>query len=254
MRWLVAIITISALIFGCSPKKAEKGATEKAPEKIISRDEAVGSLPCFKCHSYQKFSAPPQKGIFPHQRHMDAGYHCNQCHDPRGHRHMVVNRNICSNCHSMKIITFDRTVLPSKFNHEAHTRLFNCKECHPGVFLMSAGAARVTMKDIDNGAYCGACHDGKKAFASSECAKCHKMKGFEKELVYKVDGIGNVVFSHKFHTTAFSCDSCHPRLFDMKKTHGKIKMDDMYQGKTCGSCHNGNIATPVTDCGKCHKS
>lgn len=252
MRWLVVVITISALILGCSPKKTEK-PLEKAPEKIISRDEAVGSLPCFKCHSYQKFSAPLQRGIFPHQKHMDAGYHCNQCHDPKGHQHIVVNRNTCSNCHSMKIITFDRTALPSKFNHEAHAKMFGCKDCHPNIFLMSAGAARITMQDIYNGAYCGACHDGKKAFASSECAKCHKVKSFEKELLYKVEGVGNVIFSHKFHTTAFSCDSCHPKLFDMKKTQGKMKMDDMYQGKTCGSCHNGNIATGLTDCGKCHK-
>ncbi|GER92713.1 cytochrome C [hot springs metagenome] len=172
----------------------------------------------------------------------------------KGHQHIVVNRNICSNCHNMKIIVFDRTALPSKFDHEAHAKMFNCKDCHPNIFLMSAGATRVTMKDIYSGAYCGACHDGKKAFASSECVKCHnKMKGFEKELSYKVEGMGNVVFSHKFHTTAFSCDSCHPKLFDMKKTQGKMKMDDMYQGKTCGSCHNGNIATAVTDCGKCHK-
>lgn len=253
MRWVAAIIAICFLLPNCSPKKAEKEAIETIPEKIISRDEAIGSLPCFKCHSYQKFSAPPQKGIFPHQRHMDTGYHCNQCHGPIGHTPIVINREICGKCHNIKVIAFQKTALPSKFDHEAHAKLFSCKDCHPKIFLMTIGSSNVTMKDINSGAYCGACHDGKKAFSSSECSKCHKMKAFEKDLLYKVEGIGNVVFSHKFHTTVFSCDSCHPKLFGMKKTQGKMKMDDMYQGKTCGGCHNGNMATSVTECGKCHK-
>jgi len=119
---------------------------------------------------------------------------------------------------------------------------------------MSAGAARVSMKDINNGEYCGACHNGKEAFPSSECARCHSLKSFDKELKYKVDGIGNVAFSHAFHTSAFSCDNCHPKLFGMKKTEGKMTMDDMNKGKYCGSCHNGNVASAVTDCGKCHVS
>ena len=55
---------------------------------------------------------------------------------------------------------------------------------------MKAGSAQITMKDIYSGAYCGACHNGQKAFASSECTKCHDMKGFDKELVYKVEGLG----------------------------------------------------------------
>jgi c(7)-type cytochrome triheme protein len=105
---------------------------------------------------------------------MDVGYHCNQCHDVRGHKHLTINKDICGSCHNIKTITFKKTALPSNFDHELHTKMFGCKECHPKIFLMSAGSVNVTMKDIYNGLYCGACHDGKKAFASSECAKCHK--------------------------------------------------------------------------------
>ena len=251
MRWLVYLI-IAFLMFGCTPEKTEK-IIEKAPEKVISRDEAVGSLPCFRCHSYQKFSSQPQKGIFPHSVHMETGYHCNQCHEIKGHKNIVVNRDICSNCHNMKTISFKKTAFPSRFDHMLHSNIFGCKDCHPKIFIMKAGASYVTMKDIYNGAYCGACHDGKKAFSSSDCAKCHEMKGFNKELVYKVEGLGNVVFSHKFHTSAFSCADCHPKLFDMKKTKGKMTMDEMYKGKFCGACHNGSMASPLSDCGKCHK-
>lgn len=253
MRWAILVLIVSSLIFGCSPKQ-EKGKAEKTPEQVISKDEAIGSLPCFKCHSYQKFSSKPQKGVFSHQIHVNTGYHCNQCHDFQGHKHIVINRSLCNNCHNIKVVSFKRTNMPSKFNHESHAKIFSCKECHPKVFLMKAGVSVVTMKDINSGAYCGACHNGQKAFSASECTKCHEMKTFDKELTYKVEGLGPVTFSHKFHTAAFQCSECHPKIFAMKKTHGKMPMDKINEGKFCGACHNGNIASPATDCTKCHKS
>jgi len=253
MRWPILLIIACSLFLGCSPKHPEKGKTESEPEKIISRDEAVGNLPCFKCHSFQKFSEPPKKGIFSHQLHINTGFHCNQCHDFQGHRPMTINRTACDNCHHIKDIAFNKTSMPSRFNHEAHAKRSGCRECHPKVFVMKGGSANITMKDINSGSFCGACHNGKKAFASSECGKCHKMQGFDKDLTYKVESLGPVVFSHKFHTAAFQCDECHPKLFAMKKTQGKMTMDKINEGKFCGACHNGKIASEATDCGKCHK-
>jgi len=52
-----------------------------------------------------------------------------------------------------------------------------CNACHPAVFKMKKGADVITMKDLDAGKFCGTCHDGKKAFSTSDkaaCAKCHK--------------------------------------------------------------------------------
>jgi c(7)-type cytochrome triheme protein len=56
-----------------------------------------------------------------------------------------------------------------------------CNDCHPKVFPMkkpgAEGAAKITMADINAGKFCGECHNGTKAFKSSEkdnCAKCHK--------------------------------------------------------------------------------
>ncbi|MDO9289303.1 MAG: cytochrome c3 family protein, partial [Thermodesulfovibrionales bacterium] len=68
-----------------------------------------------------------------------------------------------------------------------------------------------------------------------------------------VEGLGPVTFSHKFHAGTFPCDECHPKLFGMKKTQGKMPMDKINEGKFCGACHNGSIASPATDCTKCHK-
>jgi len=173
MRGAVLIVIAGSLIFGCS-QKTEKERAEKAPEKVISAAEAVSSLPCFKCHSYQKFSSAPQKGIFSHQIHTKTGYHCNQCHDFEGHKYMKINKDLCGNCHNIKVIALKKTSMPSKFNHESHSKMFGCKECHPKTFVMKAGAAHITMKDINEGKFCGACHNGKAASPASDCEKCHK--------------------------------------------------------------------------------
>ena len=51
-----------------------------------------------------------------------------------------------------------------------------CPDCHPKTFAMKKGAT-MKMADMNEGKFCGACHDGKKAFKANDdanCAKCHK--------------------------------------------------------------------------------
>jgi c(7)-type cytochrome triheme protein len=246
MRWCIYICLL-ALSVSCSPQ-AGKEHVEKPQERVISRDEAMGELPCFKCHSYQKF-ASPGKGAFPHSIHMKTGYHCNQCHRFEAHRFMKTDTSACNTCHNIKTFTYSSGGFPAKFNHESHAKL-GCRECHSGIFPMKKGGSRITMDAMYQGRYCGACHDGKKAFSSSDCGKCHAMKGFNKAITFKVESVGNVTFSHEFHSGIFTCDNCHPKVFEMKRK--KMTMDAMYNGKYCGSCHNGEKGFPSTDCGKCH--
>ena len=54
-----------------------------------------------------------------------------------------------------------------------------CNDCHkkPKLFEKSAGSNEITMKAINSGKFCGACHNGKEAFKADDkanCAKCHK--------------------------------------------------------------------------------
>ena len=53
-----------------------------------------------------------------------------------------------------------------------------CADCHAsGLFKMKKGGDVLTMKDMEAGKNCGACHNGTKAFGVKEkdtCAKCHK--------------------------------------------------------------------------------
>jgi|SRR5208283_4229411 len=140
------------------------------------------------------------------------------------------------------------------FEHAVHTVTFKCGDCHAKLFALKKGKDKITMGDIYKGQYCGACHNGKTAFISTDCTKCHaKAPAPKAPLVYKLKDMGPVTFSHTFHAGVFSCKKCHPKIFAMKKTQGKMTMDAMNKGKQCGACHNGTIATSVTDCGKCHK-
>jgi c(7)-type cytochrome triheme protein len=52
-----------------------------------------------------------------------------------------------------------------------------CGDCHPGLFMMKKGATKMTMAALNQGKYCGACHNGKKVFGTDDpkhCHECHK--------------------------------------------------------------------------------
>ncbi len=62
------------------------------------------------------------------------------------------------------------------FTGDAH-KAAKCNECHPAIFKMKKGADALTMKDMNGGKFCGACHNGTKAFDlkdKANCGKCHK--------------------------------------------------------------------------------
>ena len=67
------------------------------------------------------------------------------------------------------------------FSHASHvdSKAPNCAECHAAQFsLQKAGTplkGTLVHKEMDKGALCGSCHDGKKAFATTDnCDTCHK--------------------------------------------------------------------------------
>jgi c(7)-type cytochrome triheme protein len=62
------------------------------------------------------------------------------------------------------------------FSGDAHAKGAKCADCHAsGLFKMKKGGDEMTMKDMEAGKFCGACHNGTKAFAIKDnCAKCHK--------------------------------------------------------------------------------
>ncbi len=74
-----------------------------------------------------------------------------------------------------------------------------------------------------------------------------------------VKPVKSVVFAHQEHTmgAGLSCDSCHDDIFAMEAGAAEaaedFTMQAMYDGKYCGSCHDGSTAFAAnTRCTTCH--
>lgn len=67
------------------------------------------------------------------------------------------------------------------FNHESHVDpdAPNCTTCHPKHFSIlkpgaAAGGKAITHDGMNKGQACGACHNGRLAFAPDDCTMCHR--------------------------------------------------------------------------------
>lgn len=68
----------------------------------------------------------------------------------------------------------------------------------------------------------------------------------------KMEGMPEIVFSHKKHTVWNGCELCHPEIFvGVKKGATKYSMVEIFEGKYCGACH-GTVSFPLLDCQRCH--
>ena len=169
-------------------------------------------------------------------------------------------------------IVYQSTGEPVVFSHSLHVSDFGygCDACHSKLFEVKTFAARekgdFNMRALDEGRYCGGCHNGNTAFASSDfeqCARCHsgeaaakaKNAGQRAKGPRATISLGSddsvAEFRHSMHGF-LSCDKCHTSLFPMKKTSTITSMDEINGGKSCGSCHDGKTAFDPSDCHKCH--
>lgn len=68
----------------------------------------------------------------------------------------------------------------------------------------------------------------------------------------KIEGMPEIIFSHKKHTVWNGCELCHPDIFvGVKKGTTKFSMAEIFAGQYCGVCHE-TVAFPLTDCQRCH--
>jgi c(7)-type cytochrome triheme protein len=68
----------------------------------------------------------------------------------------------------------------------------------------------------------------------------------------KVEGMTDIVFSHRKHVVWNGCEVCHPEIFvGVKKGATKYSMVEIYDGRYCGVCHI-SVAFPLLDCQRCH--
>jgi c(7)-type cytochrome triheme protein len=64
---------------------------------------------------------------------------------------------------------------PATFPHWIHRIRYKCYACHPAPFEMKSRANRISMDAIQEGKFCGACHNGRIAWAVGfdTCNRCH---------------------------------------------------------------------------------
>lgn len=136
-----------------------------------------------------------------------------------------------------------------KFSHDVHTKSplinDNCAMCHAKIFKTKS-MRPVTMAEMEKGRSCGACH-GSIAFPLSACGRCHAIRN----ITFRVQPTGDVVFVHEPHTKRLICGACHPRLFKPGRNRS-VTMAEMEKGKSCGACHNAKRAFALADCSRCH--
>ncbi len=77
-----------------------------------------------------------------------------------------------------------------------------------------------------------------------------------KTLTFSESPMGKVFFDGQIHKDAgVKCTECHNDGMFPKRKQGtvKITMEDIYAGRLCGVCHNGQRAfAAVGNCGRCH--
>ncbi|MDD2851370.1 MAG: cytochrome c3 family protein [Desulfuromonadaceae bacterium] len=178
---------------------------------------------------------------------MEKGKSCGACHDGK----KAFGLDKCMECHPVKEITIKvKETGPTPFSHKFHVEVAKCDKCHPALYSTSQPNKHVGMAAMEKGKSCGVCHNAKDAFPVKECAKCHPAL----ELEFEDKTIGNVLFSHTFHTALYPCNDCHTSLYKAARSKVKTTMRQMEAGKSCGKCHDGKTAFTVKDtCGTCHK-
>jgi len=241
--------------------RCHKGKPREVTYRIKGAGEAVFSHAthiaktggaCKSCHN-GKVITGTGKGVT--MAEMEKGVTCGACHNGKTAFPVTANCDRCHKGFKPKDIVFNlKGVTAVTFKHSFHAQVYPCKECHTRIFPYKALVGKATMDDMTKGKSCGACHNGKEAFASSgDCDRCHK--GLKPgKITFKTSG-GEASFSHDFHLQSYKCADCHTRIFPFKAGVLKASMADMENGKSCGACHNkGKDAFSVQDdCGKCHK-
>ena len=128
---------------------------------------------CAECHSGR---FPMSKGKMQiTMAGINRGRFCGSCHNGK----TAFSAGECARCHAKvpapktPLLYAAKGMKKAAFSHSFHTAMFKCEECHTKRFKMQKGGTGMRMDPMYNGKYCGGCHNGKTAFAVTECDKCH---------------------------------------------------------------------------------
>lgn len=161
-------------IKSCSTCHPVKNLTFKVKETgptLFSHAKHIEAYSCSDCHTKLYPTARRKKPVT--MAEMEKGQSCGACHDGK----TALPLKDCTICHPTKELSFEvKEAGNVAFSHKSHNSLYRCGECHVTVYATARSTTKVSMKEMENGKSCGACHEGKSAFSvKDKCEACHKM-------------------------------------------------------------------------------
>lgn len=227
----------------CHPAKEIIFRVRETGPTVFKHAQHIESHHCTDCHP--ALYAAKRSGMRVTMGQMERGKSCGACHN--GKTGFPLRQ--CIRCHQVKEIAYRVTATGSThFSHKKHLETTpDCKACHPALFTAGPNR-RATMRDMENGKSCGACHNGDRAFDIKSCTTCHPAG----DIVFKVKETGPTRFPHAEHIEAHHCGDCHTKLYPTTRRSKKVTMAEMEKGKSCGACHNAQAAFSLRECASCH--
>lgn len=147
----------------------------KTVGQVVFNHNVHGSMfRCNVCHP-KIFQKKANSNHVP-MKAMEAGKSCGACHNGK-RAFSVKEKENCVKCHTGAgdILFKNEDAGNVTFPHSVHIEMYGCGECHPDLFKAKRGADKMTMEEMENGQYCGACHDGDTAFnVADACDSCHQ--------------------------------------------------------------------------------
>jgi len=192
---------------------------------------------------------------------MEQGKGCGACHNgTKGFS--VFDEKLCARCHTGKprdLAFKAKGINNATFSHTLHLARIGgrCKTCHNGKTIIT-GQNNITMAQMEQGKRCGACHNGKAfTLVAANCTRCHV--GFTPgTMTFTLPAgaaVAPAIFSHEFHLGIYKCADCHIKLFPYRRGIKHYSMQEIRDGKSCGTCHGTGKDAFVTNgnCTKCHQ-
>ncbi len=169
----------------------------------------------------------------------------------------------CGSCHNGRMQWRDRKVFEACSKEYGHKDINRCERCHSlgkdvkKEYDFNKFAENLPKERFGNGI------NWEKAEADGLIKPIGFLPGISVKrpplkiqkdfsLDPKVQGMPQIIFSHKKHIVWNGCELCHPEIFaGVKKGLTKYSMPEIFEGKYCGVCH-GKVAFPLLDCQRCH--
>ncbi|BCA80812.1 c(7)-type cytochrome triheme domain-containing protein [Desulfuromonas sp. AOP6] len=159
------------------------------------------------------------------------GLYCGACHNGQEAFSVAKAEKNCDRCHS-----YGKNVLFKNNFYDFRKKMPKERFGNGIDWLKAEDEGLVTVRDYLEG-------------VSISRAKIKEPDKFD--LTPTEPNMPNIILSHQKHVVWNGCELCHPEIFPVKKSAQAYSMQDIFNGKYCGVCHD-TVAFPNIDCQRCH--